>query len=97
MTKEEYLQLAEETSFDNAMSVLSETAYGLTDEDTLINFAKDKLDSVDYPLAAHVLNGIVESKGDSRWYDYDFDCGILDKPVCINTVEEALTFDYFDV
>ena len=96
MTQEEFKHLAETTSFDNAMSVLSETAYGLTDEDTLIGFVKKKLDEVNYPLAAHVLNGIVDSEGNSQWYDYDYTCGTLDKPVCINTVEEALTFDYFD-
>jgi hypothetical protein len=96
MTQEYFKHLAETTSFDNAMSRLSEDVDNLHDEDILIMFVKDKLDSVDYPLAAHVLNGIVNSEGDSRWYDYDFSCGTLDKPVCINTVEEALTFDYFD-
>jgi hypothetical protein len=96
MTKEEFQELAETEGFDKAMSRLSEDVDNLHDEDLLIMFVKDKLDSVDYPLAAHVLNGIVNSEGDSRWYDYDFSCGTLDKPVCINTVEEALTFDYFD-
>ena len=96
MTKEEFQELAETEGFDKAMSKLSETAYTLHDEETLILFIKQKLDKVDYPLAAHVLNGIVNSEGDSRWYDYDFYCGTRNKPVCINTVEEALTFDYFD-
>jgi hypothetical protein len=96
MTQEYFKHLAETTSFNNAMSRLSEDVDNLHDEDILIMFVKDKLDSVDYPLAAHVLNGIVNSEGDSRWYDYDFDCGTCNKPVCINTVEEALTFDYFD-
>lgn len=95
MTRIEFKKLAETEGFDNAMSKLSETVDTLHDEDLLIMFVKNKLDSVDYPLAAHVLNGIVESKGDSRWYDYDFNCGMIDKPVCINTVEEALTFDYY--
>lgn len=96
MTKEEFKEHAEIYGFDIAMSRLSENVDNLHDEDLLIMFVKDKLESVDYPLAAHVLNGIVESEGESRWYDYDFSCGTLDKPVCINTVEEALTFDYFD-
>lgn len=96
MTKEKFQELAETEGFDNAMSRLSEDVITLHDEETLILFIKQKLDKVDYPLAAHVLNGIVESKGESRWYDYDFSCGTLDKPCCINTVEEALTFDYFD-
>lgn len=96
MTRTEFKHLAETEGFDKAMSRLSEDAYTLHDEETLILFIKQKLDKVDYPFAAHVLNGIVNSKGDSRWYDYDFDCGTCDKPVCINTVEEALTFDYFD-
>lgn len=96
MTKEQFQELAENEGFDKAMSELSENVDTLHDEDLLIMFVKDKLDEVDYPLAAHVLNGIVNSEGDSRWYDYDFDCGTCDKPVCINTVEEALTFDYFD-
>lgn len=96
MTRTEFKHIAETEGFDQAMSKLSENLNTLHDEDLLIMFIKDKLDSVDYVLAAHVLNGIVESKGDSRWYDYDFSCGTLDKPVCINTVEEALTFNYFD-
>lgn len=96
MTRTEFKHIANTEGFDKAMSRLSEDVDNLHDEDLLIMFVKDKLDSVDYPLAAHVLNGIVESKGDSRWYDYDFDCGTCDKPVCINTVKEALTFDYFD-
>ncbi|MBQ3690098.1 MAG: hypothetical protein II937_09635 [Bacteroidales bacterium] len=97
MTRTEFRHIANTKGFDEAMSRLSEDAITLHDEETLILFIKQKLDKVDYPLAAHILNCIVESKGDSRWYDYDFDCGMLDKPVCINTVEEALTFDYFDV
>lgn len=104
MTRTEFKYIAETEGFDNAMSKLSETANTLHDEEILIDFVKSNLgedvnyplSSTNYPLAAHVLNGIVESKGDSRWYDYDFSCGTLDKPVCINTVEEALTFDYFD-
>lgn len=104
MTKEEFQELAETEGFDKAMSELSENVDTLHDEEILIDFVKSNLgedvnypfSSTNYPLAAHVLNGIVESKGDSRWYDYDFSCGTLDKPVCINTVEEALTFDYFD-
>lgn len=96
MTRTEFKQLAETYGFDNAMSRLSEDANTLHEEETLILFIKRKLDKVDYHLAAHVLNGIVNSEGDSRWYDYDFDCGTCDKPVCINTVEEALTFNYFD-
>lgn len=97
MTRTEFKHIANTEGFDEAMSKLSENLNTLYDEELLIQFVKDKLDSVDYPLAAHVLNGIVESKGDSRWYNYDFSCGTLDKPVCINTVEEALTYDYFDV
>lgn len=104
MTKEEFQKLAKTEGFDNAMQRLSETANTLYDEEILIDFVKSNLGEdvnyplsrTNYPLAAHVLNGIVESKGDSRWYDYDFYCGMLNKPVCINTVEEALTFDYFD-
>lgn len=96
MTRTEFKHIAETEGFDKAMSRLSEDVDNLHDEELLIMFVKEKLDSVDYPLAAHVLNGIVESEGDSRWYDYDFSCGTLDKLVCINTVYEALTFDYFD-
>lgn len=96
MTKEEFQVLADTEGFDSAMQKLSENVNTLHDEDLLIMFIKDKLDSVDYVLAAHILNGIVESIGDSHWYDYNFYCGTLDKPICINTVEEALTFDYFD-
>ena len=84
MTRTEFKHIAETEGFDQAMSKLSENLNTLHDEDLLIMFIKDKLDSVDYVLAAHVLNGIVESKGDSRWYDYDFSCGTLDKPVCIS-------------
>lgn len=104
MTKEQFQELAETEGFDAAMSELSENVDTLHDEEILIDFVKSNLGEdvnyplsrTNYPLAAHVLNGIVESEGDSRWYDYDFSCGTLDKPVCINTVEEALTFDYFD-
>lgn len=92
MTRTEFKHIANTEGFDEAMSKLSENLNTLYDEELLIQFVKDKLDSVDY----HVLNAIVESKGDSHWYDYDFFCGTLDKPVCINTVEEALTYDYFD-
>ena len=96
MKKTEFKHIANTEGFGNAMSKLSENADTLHDEELLIMFVKDKLDSGDYSLAAHVLNGIANSEGDSQWYDYDFSCGTLDKPVCINTVEEALTFDYFD-
>lgn len=104
MTRIEFKKLAETEGFDNAMSKLSETANTLHDEEILIDFVKSNLGEdvnyplsrTNYPLAAHILNAIVESEGIARWYDYDFDCGMLDKPVCINTVEEALTFNYFD-
>jgi hypothetical protein len=96
MTRTEFKHIANTEGFDNAISKLSQETNTIYSEEYLIDYIKNLLDKVNYPLAAHVLNGIVESKGESRWYYYDFSCGTLDKPVCINTVEEALTFDYFD-
>lgn len=96
MTRTEFKHIANTEDFDYAMSKLSEETNTILSEEYLIEYIKHLLDKVNYPLAAHVLNGIVESKGEGRWYNYDISCGILEKPECINTVEEALTYDYFD-
>lgn len=96
MTRTEFKYIDNTEGFDNAMSKLSEETNTIHSEEYLIEYIKHLLDKVDYPLAAHVLNSIVESEGESKWYNYDISCGVLEKPVCINTVEEALTFDYFD-
>jgi hypothetical protein len=96
MTRTEFKHIANTEGFDEAISKLSEETNTILSEEYLIEYIKHLLDKVNYVLTAHVLNGIVNSEGESRWYNYDISCGILEKPVCINTVEEALTFDYFD-
>jgi hypothetical protein len=87
----------------NAMSLdeLIEWAYDnlddLTTEDTLIEFAKQKIDDESIFMALHILKAIYES-GESYngYYLYDYNMGVLETPTPVTCKEDLRHLIDFD-
>jgi hypothetical protein len=87
----------------NAMSLdeLIEWAYDnlddLTTEDTLIEFAKQKIDDGSIFMALHILKAIYES-GESYngYYLYDYNMGVLETPTPVTCKEDLRHLIDFD-
>lgn len=85
------MKLVKEDGFGSAMGVLYETAYGLTDYETLKSYVINEIE-----IALHIWNAVYNSDGDSEWYYYDYTAGTTCTPVCLNTVEDVETYIGFD-
>lgn len=96
MKKKEFLKLVKEEGFGPAMRVLNETAYGLTDYETLKSYVINEIEEDNNMLALHIWNAVYNSEGDSEWYYYDYTAGTTCTPVCLNTVEDVETYIGFD-
>lgn len=92
MTREEF----EEMSFEELMEWAYENLDDVTHEDTLKNFAIDKIQSDHFNLALHVINAIYENPYDTQWYLYDYSMGTLEEPTPITEkadIEHLIDFE----
>lgn len=93
MTRKQF----EELSFEEFMEWARETIDDVTDEDTLIQFAKDKIDSDDFNVAIHVLTAIYEDGvPDVEDWRYDYSMGTCETPTpitCKEDLEDLIDFD----
>ena len=87
MTKKEW----EELTLDEAVNWV-DWEYGvseLTSEDSLIHFAKEKIDEDDLGLAIHILEAIYNSEeAYNGYYLYDYSLGTMSTPTPITCKED---------
>ena len=87
MTKKEW----EELTLDEAID-WAEWEYGvneLTSEDSLIRFAKEKIDEDNFFLAIHILEAIYNSEeAYNGYYLYDYSLGTMSTPTPITCKED---------
>lgn len=89
----------EAMSFEEFMEWAHENISDVTDEEILIQFAKEKIDD-NLGLALHVLNTIYEAHySDTDYWRYDYSMGTLEipKPItCKEDLEDLIDFDEED-
>lgn len=92
MTKKEWEELTLDEAIDYA-----DYEYGvneLTSEDSLIRFAKEKIDEDDLGLAIHILNAIYNSE--ESYYLYDYSLGTMSTPTPITCKEDLEGYISFE-
>lgn len=94
MTKKEW----EELTLDEAVNWV-DWEYGvseLTSEDSLIRFAKEKIDEDDLGLAIHILEAIYNSEeAYNGYYLYDYSLGTMSTPTPITCKEDLESYISF--
>lgn len=94
MTKKEWEELTLDEAIDYA-----DYEYGvneLTSEDSLIRFAKEKIDEDDLGLAIHILNAIYNSEESyNGYYLYDYSLGTMSTPTPITCKEDLESYISF--
>ena len=92
MTRQQF----EELSFEEFMEWARENIDDITDEDTLIQFAKDKIDDDSFNVAIHVLTAIWENGvPDVEDWRYDYSMGTCETPIpitCKEDLEDLIDF-----
>jgi hypothetical protein len=95
MTRTEWEELTLDEAIDWANAEYG--VYELTSEDTLIWFAKEKLDENNIGLALHVLGAIYNSEeAYCGYYLYDYSMGTLSTPTPITCKEDLLDYVTFE-
>ena len=94
MTKKEWEELTLDEAIDYA-----DYEYGvseLTSEDSLIRFAKEKIDEDDLGLAIHILEAIYNSEeAYNGYYLYDYSLGTMSTPMPITCKEDLESYISF--
>jgi regulatory protein YycI of two-component signal transduction system YycFG len=92
MTKTEF----EEMTLDELIDWANENINDITYEDTLIEFAKQKIDDDNIYMAMHVLSAIYKSaEAYNDLYLYDYSMGTLETPTpitCKEDLEDYISF-----
>ena len=95
MTKKEW----EELTLDEAID-WADFEYGvseLTSEDSLIRFAKEKIDEDDLGLAIHILEAIYNSEESyDGYYLYDYSLGTMSTPTPVTCKEDLEGYISFE-
>ena len=95
MTKKEWEELTLDEAIDYA-----DYEYGvseLTSEDSLIRFAKEKIDEDDLGLAIHILEAIYNSEeAYNGYYLYDYSLGTMSTPMPITCKEDLEGYISFE-
>ena len=87
MTKKEWEELTLDEAIDWANCEYG--VYELTTEDTLISFAKEKIDEDNLFLAIHILGAIYNSEeAYNGYYLYDYSLGTISTPTPITCKED---------
>lgn len=94
MTKKEWEELTLDEAIDYA-----DYEYGvneLTSEDSLIRFAKEKIDEDNLFLAIHILEAIYNSEESyNGYYLYDYSLGTMSTPTPITCKEDLESYISF--
>jgi predicted CopG family antitoxin len=82
----------EKKSFDEVIEQLCEEGHCITTFDTLKEFIKENVDNDNFNVASHLCNAIYNepNPNNSKWYDYDYSMGTLEKPTCISSKEDII-------
>ena len=95
MTKKEWEELTLDEAIDWANCEYG--VYELTTEDTLISFAKEKIDEDNIGLALHILGAIYNSEeAYCGYYLYDYSLGTISTPTPITCKEDLLDYVTFE-
>ncbi len=92
MTRAEF----ENTSFEDLMEYAKENLNDVTDEETLKQFAIEKLENDDFNMALHIMNAIYNNPYNTEFYRYDYSMGTLETPTPItehSDIEDLIIFD----
>ena len=93
MTKTEF----EEMTLDEVLEYGYDRIYELTCEDTLIDFAKQKIDDNNIGYALHILGSIYNSEeAYNGYYLYDYSAGTTATPTpitCKEDLEDYIAFE----
>lgn len=93
MTRTEF----EELTLDELLEWACDNVYEITSEDTLIDFAKQKIDDNNIGYALHILGAIYNSEeAYNSYYLYDYSLGTLSTPTPITCKEDLEDYIYFD-
>lgn len=92
ITKKQFNKMTDAEAIDWAFENLD----GLTYEDTLLDFAKTKIDDNNIFMALHVLNAIYNNEHDTEVYMYDYNMGTLETPTPIVDKEDLEPYIDFD-
>lgn len=92
MTREKF----EALSFEELMEWAYENCYDIHTEESLIAFAKRKIDDENLQMAIHILSAIYESTcPDDSYFRYDYTMGTLETPIpitCKEDIEDLIDF-----
>ncbi len=93
MTRKEYKEMSLEELVDWAVENLDD----ITTEETLLEFAKVKIDDDNIYLSIQVLKAIWESgEAFNGYYRYDYNMGTMETPTpitCKEDLEDLIDFD----
>ena len=93
MTRAEY----EEMTLDELIEWAYDNMDEITSEDTLLEFAKVKIDDSNIYMALHILNAIYDSaEAYNGYYLYDYSMGTLSTPTPITCKEDLDYYIFFD-
>ena len=92
MTKTEF----EEMTLDELLEWACDNIYEITSEDTLIDFAKQKIDDNNIGFALHILGEIYNSEeAYNGYYLYDYSAGTTATPTPITCKEDLESYISF--
>ena len=92
MTRERF----EDMNFDDLMELAYENIQDITTEETLKQFAMEKLENDDFNMVLHIIGAIWENPYDTEWYRYDYSMGTLQTPTPIvdkKDIEDLIDFE----
>ena len=92
MTRAEFVNM----SFENLMEWAVENLDGITTEDTLKDFAMEKLQNDDFGMVLHIINAIYDNPYNTEFYRYDYSMGTLETPTPIMDAEDIIDLVDFD-
>lgn len=86
MTRAQFEFMEFEDLMEWAVAELNE----VTEEDTLIAYAKDSLEKDDLGIVIHILTAIYENPWSTTYYRYDYTAGTFDTPTPICDKEDIM-------
>lgn len=84
MTRAEF----ETIDFEALMEWAIENLNDVTHEDTLKEFAKEKLENDDFGMVLHIINAVWDNPYGTEYYLYDYSMGTLETPTPITDKED---------
>lgn len=92
MTREQF----ENMDFEDLMEWAYENINDITTEETLKEFAIEKLQGDNFGMALHIINAMYDNPYLTEWYRYDYSMGTLETPTPIadkEDIEDLIDFE----